>query len=190
MLAAGEALARGGSGPGLPLGLVGQGLGPGRLSPRDGGPLASSVGGGCLRPTMTPKGERGIVCLDAWTLCAHACVRGRQGPLRSQERALQRTWGRERVGLSARRRGSPASLEEVGRRLGWGLGGDLSPGPEGRCGSVWVLHLGFSTTGCLDLCPDESASTFTWPRARVELSPCPRMHVPTFVPGHNHLCPR
>lgn len=75
VLAAREAPGGGRQGSHLPLGLVGQGLGPGEAQLQgQGGPLASSVGGCCLQPTMTPKvNEVSCVsgCMDA--VCARLC---------------------------------------------------------------------------------------------------------------------
>lgn len=64
----------GGSGPHLPFGLVGQGLGPGEAHLQGQGVLWPQELGGVLPPAHhDAKSERGIVCLDAWTLCVHTC---------------------------------------------------------------------------------------------------------------------
>lgn len=55
----GEALERRGSGPSLPLGLVGQDVWPREAQPRVGGGGSFGLkccGGGCLQPTVMPKG--------------------------------------------------------------------------------------------------------------------------------------
>lgn len=129
-------------------------------------------------------------CMDA--VCSRLCSWA-AGTIEEPGESSAENLGQGRVGLSARRRGGPASLEEVGYGLGWGLGCDLSPGPEGCCGHVCV-SLGIVTMFLHDwvsrfVCPNVTVSTSMWPQARVEMFPCPRVHVSTFVPGHIHQCP-
>lgn len=142
----------------------------------------------CLQPAMTPKVKRGIVCLDAWMLCVHACVRGPQGPPMSQERALRRTWG-EWGHVSG---GGPAAwLEEADWARIWATTSRLGP-REALCMCVsWVSCL-FLRDGVSRLvCPNVSVSTFPCPRgnvctphppvapsARVSVCPRPRLHSP------------
>lgn len=76
------------------------------------------------------------MCLDAWTLCVHACVLGRQGPLMSQERALQRTRGRGDWGRVPGGGAGLAWLEEADWVGAWA---GTSRGPEGCYGHVCVF---------------------------------------------------
>lgn len=155
----------GGSGPGLALGLMGQGLGRGEaqpqrwLSPRDKGSFGLNYWGVLPPAHHDAKSERGIVCLDAGC-CVHACVHGRHGPLMSQKRALQRPWGR-------------------GER-GWVPGG-LGAWVRGNCGRVCVFLGVVSATGCLD-CVSKCMS----PLSRIHVSAwkyldvrCPRSPLST-----------
>ena len=58
-------------------------------------------------------------CMDA--VCARLCSWA-AGTIEEPGESSAENLGQGRVGLSARRRGGPASLEEVGYGLGWGLG--------------------------------------------------------------------
>lgn len=109
---------RRGSGPHLPLG---PGPGPREAKPQGQGVLWPQVLGGVLPPAhRDAKSERGIVCLDAWTLCVHAHVRGRQGPLMSQESSAENP-GQGQAGPRAGGRGGwPGQRKQTG--LGSGLG--------------------------------------------------------------------
>lgn len=98
-----------------------QGLGWGRLSPRDRGPLASSVGGCCLQPTVMPKVNE-VSCV--WM----------QDAVHTPVLTAART--AEEPGAS--------SAETPGRGArGQGTGRGWAPGSEGlwACLCSWVLCL-------------------------------------------------
>jgi len=184
VLPAGEALGEGeGSGPSLPPQPLGQGLGPGRFSPGDRGSFGLKCWGGLPPAHHDAKSEtryRVFGCMDA--LCVHACVRGRQGPLMSQERALQRTWGRAEWGhASAGDPGGLAGGSGLGQGLGYttsrlglrdAMGMSLSPGVVSLLLHDWVS---------IDLC--------------VQMSICLCSHVSTWKCSHSastcgRICPR
>lgn len=107
----------------------------------------------------------------------------------SQERALQRTWGRAEWGHASG--GDPGGLAG-GSGLGQGLGYDLLPGPKGCYGHVGVsrvLYLCFSMIGCLDLCVQMYLSLLS--RVHVEMFAF-LVHLwpplPTTVFACGHIC--
>lgn len=188
----------GGSGPHLPLGIVGQGLGPGEAQSQGQGVLWPQVlgGGCCLQPTMTPKvNEVSCVsgCMDA--VCARLCSWA-AGTTDEPGESSAENPGQGRLGPSARRRGR-AGLAK-GSRLAGGLGWDLSPGPEGCYGHVCVflgvvslfLHDWVSRIVCPNVCLHFHVSMYMHENvcmstpACVHVCPCPCSTSATFTWSH------
>lgn len=130
------------------------------------------------------------MCLDAWTLCVHACVLGRQGPLMSQERALQRTRGRGDWGRVPGGGAGLAWLEEADWAGAWAGTSHMGlRDAMGMSACSWVLCLFLYDWVSRFVCPNVCLHVYAWKCLHVHTCPCPRLSTSMFYLCHVYVAP-